>query len=214
MIIAGAFMLVALAGLAFLWNDFRKAVSDSPQPDTRVTSKATVPVPSPERQSPTQSEVERRPSDKQWVAWRAKVDAMPIGGITLEYYLNPEVLAWGERPTVGAIYQLQFLRVEQKVNDGYLMRYESPFGGSAAAELVFLKTPTEFPENFQFTDMGHFAVYAGPYQYQAVNGFTRSIYRFDMFPDVANGWVLDRPHQKAIAKPAAPVSPKPAAASN
>jgi TPR repeat protein len=132
---------------------------------------------------------------------RARIDAMPISGISLEPYLDPNVLAWGERPTVGTIYSLQFLRVVQKVENGYLMRFESPFGDSAAVELALLKTTADLPESFQFTDMGHFAVYSGPFQYQAVNGFTRSIYRFDMLPDEANGWVLERLGQRASAKP-------------
>jgi TPR repeat protein len=131
---------------------------------------------------------------------RVNVDAMPINGTSLEFYLSPLVLASGQRPTVGTIYPLAFLRVVQKVESGYLMRFESPMGDSETAELVFVKTSTEFPENYHFMDTAHFGVYVGPFQYQAVDGFNRSIYQFDMFSDEANGWVLERLHQKPSTK--------------
>jgi hypothetical protein len=125
---------------------------------------------------------------------------MQISGTSLEFFLNPIAMASGQRPTAGTIYPLAFLRVVQKVEGGYLMCFESPMGDSETAELVFVKTTMELPENFHFMDMAHFGAFVGPYQYQAVSGFTRSVYEFDMFSDEENGWVLERLHQKPSTK--------------
>jgi hypothetical protein len=159
---------------------------------------------------------------------RVMVDALPIGKSTREYYARwsadgscsgwnadlLKVVARGlfledleRRPAVGTIFPLAGLRVVQKVEGGYLMFTGRAWGESEAPEFVLLNSTMDLPENFQFTDIGHFARYAGTYQYQAVNGFTRSTCQFDMFSDEVNGWVLERLLQKPSTKPSAGASP-------
>ncbi len=157
---------------------------------------------------------------------RAMVDALPINKSTREYYTywNIDGSCLGDKlglavaarylfvdalkhsPEVGTIFPMVTLRVVQKVEGGYLMHpwreiYPIPGWVDSVPELVFIYTSADLPENFLFTDIKHFARYAGPYQYQAVNGFTRSTLEFDMFSDEVNGWVLERLCQKPSAKP-------------
>jgi len=125
---------------------------------------------------------------------RVMVDALPIGKSTREYYARwsadgscsgwnadlLKVVARGlfledleRRPAVG----ISSLWPAARCAKGGRRLLDVPrgsLGESEAPEFVLLNSTMDLPENFQFTDIGHFARYAGTYQYQAVNGFTRS----------------------------------------
>ena len=98
-------------------------------------------------------------------------------GVGIGIYTNPDAVAMGERPTAGTIFNLNFMQVVQKVPDGYFLQWAPP-GQAGSGELVFLRTNLELTENALFLSGGYWAVFTGPYQYQAVNGFNRTVYRF------------------------------------
>ena len=121
---------------------------------------------------------------------KQRLDAAPI----YLWYLDSSLAGppYGQVPAKGTIYILTFMRMIQKVPNGYMMRADPPAGGAVSTEPAFLKTEMDLPENAIFLDTAHFAFCNGTYEYEAVNGFARKIWEFSPLTDEANRYVMER----------------------
>ena len=120
--------------------------------------------------------IAERPSKEEAHAF---LESLPIATDAIGYITDPYAAAMGVKPTVGMIFNLYLTKVTQKVPGGYFL-YWAPPGHSEEGDPIFLRTELDVREDVLFTTNDYWAVFTGPYQYQNIKGFRRSIHGFDL----------------------------------
>jgi hypothetical protein len=134
-----------LLGLCLLGTACTK--HESSPSKAAAAEKPAMPTPLPEKQ-PTDEEL------------RAFLLSLPVSSIGIGMYTQPEMMASGQQPKVGTIFNLNFMQVVQKVPDGYFLQWTPP-GEGPSGELVFLETQAVLAENARFLSGGYWAVFTG-----------------------------------------------------
>ena len=132
---------------------------------------------SPHRKEAPQTLAPRVPSPPSEEEARAFLASLPLATVAIGYITNPDAIAMGTRPNLGTIYNLYLMKVMEKVPGGYFLQWAPP-GHFEEGDPVFLQTELDLREDALFMTNEYWAVFTGPFQYQNMRGFNRSIYGF------------------------------------